>query len=78
MKTVLGPWSRALLLQLEGVKMSWIRFSFTGVPLIFWSFLSDAPEEVVESPSLSLAFRSVYFPTHSSLLEGGSRKYLTF
>lgn len=78
MKTLVGPWSRTLLLQLEGVNMSWIRFSFTGVPLIFWSFLTDATEEVVESPSLSLAFRSVYFPTHSSLLEGDGMKYLSF
>lgn len=78
MKTVVGPWSRTLLLQLEGVNMSWIRFSFTGVPLIFWSFLTDATEEVVESPSLSLACRNVYFPTHSSLLEGDGMKYLSF
>lgn len=58
--------------------MRWIRFSFTGVLLIFWSFLADATEEVVERPSLRLALRDRYFPTHSSLLEGDGMKYLSF
>lgn len=47
----------------KGVNMSWIRFSFTGVPLIFWSFLTDTTE-VVECPSLSLALRDWAF-SHS-------------